>query len=184
MEEVLGQGHNVLSVQNGLLLYSSTEKLFEDGLIKIVPSSEEEGETGLKVRVLEGCNQWLESPLIKNGTLLMKDLHDPPPQLKNEKRPKKRYMYFMYLVRLLRCEEKYRHMARKAEMERSKRVFSSLTPSMRASMVRRSPPIWGMTSRQFLNIRSGQLGEEMMGIDREDTVHRYFECVKDLDDWA
>lgn len=64
----------------------------------------------------------------------MRDLHDRHLVFKGENRPKKIYLYFMYVMALKKCGETRRE-GRITEMERSRRVLASLNPLLRASMV-------------------------------------------------
>lgn len=181
MEEIFGNGHTVWSNQNGLLLHTSIERLFDGGLITIVPASDDREEIGLKIRVLERNKDWLNTRVIKDSTLQMKDLHDRPLIFLNDHRPKRRYIYFMYMISLLSCEYNYRQEARTAELERSRRVFASLTPSLRASMVPAFATYIGHDIAPIFEEQERTAEEELAKNEREEIVRRYFECVKEMD---
>ncbi len=181
MEEVFGKGHTVWSVQNGLLLHSLIETLFDDGRITIVPASDDKGDISLKVRVLERNTNWLARPVLKDSALRMGDLQDRPLKFLNKNRPKRRYLYFMYLMSLINCEDTFRREGRNAELERSKRVFASLTPSLRASMVPAFAAYIGHDIAPVFEDQRRAAEEKLLSCKREATVQRYFECVKDME---
>lgn len=181
MEEIFGNGHTLWSDQNGLLLHSSIEVLLGAGLITIVSESDDKEETGLKIRVLGRNKDWLNMKVVTGSTLLMKDLQNRPLRFLNNRRPKRRYIYFMYLISLLSCEYNYQQEARTAELERSRRVFASLTPSLRASMVPAFATSIGLDIAPIFEEQKRTAEEELAKNKREEVVRRYFECVKEMD---
>lgn len=64
-----------------------------------------------------------------------KDLHNRRLKFQGSNRPKKGYLYFMYLMALHQFENEGRFDASYAELDRSRKIFAPLTPSMRRSMV-------------------------------------------------
>jgi hypothetical protein len=131
---VFGQGHSMWNIDNGLLIYNIIEKMFDNYTITIVPATDDDVEVELKLRVLESNKIWLER-IIPGTELKGKNLHGRKLVFLNRNRPKKRYLYFMYLMSLHRCAEDHREERRKAELQRSRKIFASLTPSMRVSMI-------------------------------------------------
>lgn len=181
MEEIFGKGHTVWSDKNGLLLHSSVENFLDGGLITIIPESDDKEETGLKIRVLERNKDWLNQKVVMESTLRMKDLQNRPLRFLNNHRPKRRYIYFMYLISLLSCEDNYRHEARTTELERSRSIFASLTPSLRAAMVPAFATYIGHDITPLFEAQERTAEEELAKNEREEIVSRYFECVKEMD---
>ena len=87
----------------------------------------------------------------------------------------------MYLISLLSCEDDYRQEARTAELERSRRVFASFTPSLRAWMVPAIAAYIGHDIAPIFEEQECTAEEELAKNEREEIVSRYFECVKEMD---
>ena len=87
----------------------------------------------------------------------------------------------MYLISLLSCEVNYRQEARTAELERSRRVFASLTPSLRASMVPAFATYIGHDIAPIFEEQERTAEEELAKNEGEEIVSRHFECVKEID---
>lgn len=183
MSAIFGAGHGIWTMDNGLLLTSIIETLFDEGHITIVPVSDDEGETELKIRVLEWNQAFLAKKIqIPGIDLRYKDLHDRPLVFKGDKRPKKRYLYFMYVMALKRCDETYREEGRRKEMERSRRVFASLTHSLRASMV---PAFAAQLGHDLAPIYEDQIvaaEEDLAERNPKELINEYVDCLDEIKD--
>lgn len=134
MKRIFGDDHDRWSAENGLLLYGLVEPFFNDMSITIIPTTDHDGEAELQIRVLERRKCWLDTKI--SGTNVSRgELHDRKLIFKGPKRPKSKYLYLMYLISLHKCLEENRAEGRRAESARSRKVFASLTPSLRKSMV-------------------------------------------------
>jgi hypothetical protein len=180
---VFGQGHSVWNIDNGLLLFNIIEKMFDNYTITIVPMTDEDGEVELKIRVLESNKISLE-PIITGTELRGKDLHDRKLVFLNKNRPKKRYLYFMYLMSLHKSAEDYREERRKAELQRPRKIFASLTPSMRVFMI---PAFAAQLSHDLAPIlEAHELAAEKKELEKADPtalLREYNDGLKEMD-WA
>ena len=156
------------------------EPLLDDGSIAIVPNTDDKGEEELRIRVLERNKRWMDDPSPFNN-LCRRDLQDRRLVFKGPNRPKKRYLYFMYLIALHKCVENDRTEGRRAEMARSRKVFASLIPSLRASMVPAFAAQLGQDIAPLMPEHEAAAEEELDKTDPESLLLKFKQGLKEMD---
>lgn len=133
MNMIFGDGCDLSSVENGLLLHENIHTLLVEGQIAIMPLVSE-GRSELVIRVLERGEGFLKSKLW-NSNISNGDLQNRMLVFKGPNRPKKIYFCLMYLIALHKCAAEDRDEGRRAESTRPPKIFAALTYSLRKSMI-------------------------------------------------
>jgi hypothetical protein len=111
----------LFSPKNGLVVYTLFEKVFDVGLLAIVPqlpnnpidteleSWRNSEPKEYKIRILDYQHEKIDTPLDSEGSLTWRDFDNKPLKFLNDFRPRARYLYFHYCLQILRISWKYAH---------------------------------------------------------------------------
>lgn len=87
----------------------------------------------------------------------------------------------MYLIALIKCGETRRDEGRRKELERSRKVFASITPSLRASMVPAFAAQLGHDIAPIYEEQEEAARKELKAADPKKLITEYEECLKEVD---
>ena len=153
-------------VQNGLLFQPIFKALFDEGLITIVPCSDDPAKTELKVRVMTREEKWLNNNLLYLGEgKKNRDLHNRRLVFLNQIRPAKRYLYFMYFNALYKARNSHRSHALAEELTMSRNAWATPGHYIRGNMLKALAANLGHDVARVLRVEkhaasSGTVGEE------------------------
>jgi hypothetical protein len=114
---LFGDDQEPLGARNGLYIHYKLEKNFDLFRIAIVPTSSDEDDHELKLIIIDKSLMKAElsrpksaeyPPTGEKGTITYADLHGQPLQFRNQHRPGLRFLYFHYVMCLLRAKEGFK----------------------------------------------------------------------------